>query len=139
MYYFCGMRRVRTLAVQERNQLEYGYKSGKTHTFRIRCKIILLSDDGKSARQISEQLEVDTDTVYTWLKRYEAEGYSCFKNRKGQGRKSAMSVLNKEQVARAKAVVENHPQNLNKAAKKLSKEFGFSISKWMLIRFVKKN
>lgn len=133
------MRRVTIQTENDRSTLEYGYKSGRTHTYRVRCKIILLSDGGKSVRQISEQLECDTDTVYSCFKRYEKEGYSGLQIRKGQGRKSAMSALTQEQIKMVRQEVENHPQNLNKAVKKLSKLFGFPISKWMLIQFLKKN
>lgn len=67
------MKPIKVLELSEvdRLKLEKGYHNGPTHSFRIRCKSILLKSEGKSAPQIAEMLEVTVPTVYAWVKRYE--------------------------------------------------------------------
>lgn len=65
--------KVLELSEDDRLKLEKGYHNGPTHSFRIRCKSILLKSEGKSAPQIAEMLEVTVPTVYTWVKRYEGK------------------------------------------------------------------
>ena len=55
-------------------KLEKGYYNAPTHSFRIRCKSILLKSEGKSVPKIAEILEVTVPTVYPWVKRYEENG-----------------------------------------------------------------
>ena len=54
------MKRIKELNLTEadRLQLEKGYHNGPTHSYRIRCKSILLKSSGKSASQIAEMLDV---------------------------------------------------------------------------------
>ena len=73
------------LSEVDRLKLEKGYHNGPTHSFRIRCKSILLKSEGKSAPQIAEMLEVTVPTVYTWVKRYEENGIKGLETRPGQG------------------------------------------------------
>ena len=70
------MKPIKVLELSEvdRLKLEKGYHNGPTHSFRIRCKSILLKSEGKSAPKIAEMLEVTVATVYTWIKRYEENG-----------------------------------------------------------------
>ena len=70
------MKPIRVLELSEvdRLKLEKGYHNGPTHSFRIRCKSILLKSEGKSAPKIAEMLEVTVPTVYAWVKRYEENG-----------------------------------------------------------------
>lgn len=71
------MKPIKVLELSEvdRLKLEKGYHNGPTHSFRIRCKSILLKSEGKSAPQIAEMLEVTVPTVYAWVKRYEEKGH----------------------------------------------------------------
>ena len=63
------MKPIKVLELSEvdRLKLEKGYHNGPTHSFRIRCKSILLKSEGKSASKIAEMLEVTVPTVYTWV------------------------------------------------------------------------
>ncbi len=60
------MKPIKVLELSEvdRLKLEKGYHNGPTHSFRIRCKSILLKSEGKSAPKIAEMLEVTVPTVY---------------------------------------------------------------------------
>lgn len=52
------MKPIKVLELSEvdRLKLEKGYHNGPTHSFRIRCKSILLKLEGKSAPKIAEML-----------------------------------------------------------------------------------
>ena len=132
------MKRVRILTEKEIQQLEYHYKNAKKHHFRIRCQIILLSNEGLKVSEIANRLKKDVDTIYSWINRYDSQGFEGLGNRKGQGRTATLSDLTKDQIAILEKEVKNEPQNLNKVSEKLSKKFGFEINKRMLIRFLKK-
>lgn len=133
------MKRVHPLSDKEILALNEGFKKGSHPAYRNRCKIILLSNENLSVRQISEQLQNVKDTVYFVLKKYESEGIYGLQNTKGQGRISVLDNLTEEQLDRFKKTVDKHPQNLNKVSTLLSKKFGLKISKRMLIEFLKKN
>ena len=81
------MKPIKILELSEvdRLKLEKCYHNGSTHSFRIRCKSILLKSEGKSAPKIAEMLEVTVPTVYTWVKRYEENGIKGLETRPGQG------------------------------------------------------
>ena len=97
------MKPIKVLELSEvdRLKLEKGYHNGPTHSFRIRCKSILLKSEGKSAPQIAEMLEVTVPTVYTWVKRYEENGIKGLETRPGQGRKPIMDCSDEEAVRKA--------------------------------------
>lgn len=96
------MKPIKVLELSEvdRLKLEKGYHNGPTHSFRIRCKSILLKSESKSAPQIAEMLEVTVPTVYTWVKRYEENGIKGLETRPGQGESLLWIVLMKKQSAR---------------------------------------
>ena len=97
------MKPIKVLELSEvdRLKLEKGYYNGPTHSFRIRCKSILLKSEGKSAPKIAEILEVTVPTVYTWVKRYEENGIKGLETRPGQGRKPIMDCSDEEAVRKA--------------------------------------
>ena len=97
------MKPIKVLELSEvdRLKLEKGYHNGPTHSFRIRCKSILLKSEGKSAPQIAEMLEVTVPTVYTWVNRYEENGIKCLETCPGQGQKPIMDCSDEEAVRKA--------------------------------------
>ena len=108
------MKPIKVLELSEvdRLKLEKGYHNGPTHSFRIRCKSILLKSEGKSAPKIAEMLEVTVPTVYAWIKRYEENGIKGLKTRPGQGRKPIMDCSDEEAVRKA---IEEDRQSVSKA------------------------
>lgn len=133
------MRRVHELTEKEYEELENGYKNGEKHHFRVRCQAILLSNEGISAAEISNRLKKDKDTIYSLLNRYGADGINGLHNRPGQGKKATLANLSAEDEKTLKDAVDNEPQNLNKVSGYLSQKFGVSVSKWMLIQYLKKS
>jgi len=132
------MKRVRTLTEQEIKELTYHYKNAPKHHFRIRCKGILLSNEGNRVSEIAKRLNKDVDTIYSWINRYNSVGFSNLQNRKGQGQLATLGNLSKAQIKTLEKAVEDEPQNLNKVSEQLSKAFNLKINKRMLIRYLKK-
>jgi transposase len=133
------MRKIHLPSEEEVQALEQGYKTGAKHHFRQRCKGILLSHKGYSVAQIAELLKHNKDTIYNWLNNYEAQGIAGLQNKSGQGVKALLDNLNaKEQKELEKAVAKS-PQNLNQVGAWLSQKFDFEVTKYMLIRYLKKN
>lgn len=133
------MKRVHDLTAEENRDLADGYKNGKKHHFRIRCQGILMSNSNLSVAQIANRLKKDKDTIYTWLKNYETFGIQGLQNKSGQGVKAPLDNITKQEVEILENAVVNEPQNLNKVCIELSNKFGFKLTKWMLIRYLKKN
>ena len=132
------MKKVRQLSEAEILELNLGYKKGPNHPFRIRCQIVLLSNENRSCGQIAKALNKNLKTVYFAIERYNSGGYKNLNNKAGQGRVSNLDNLTDKQVKYLKEAVDDQPQNLNKVVAKLVKEFGFHISKRMLIKYIKK-
>jgi len=133
------MKKVRQLSEAEIIELNLGYKKGPNHPFRIRCQIVLLSNENRSCGQIAKELNKNLKTVYFAIERYNSGGYNNLNNKAGQGRVSNLDNLTEKQVKYLKEAVDDQPQNLNKVVAKLVEEFGFHISKRMLIKYIKKN
>lgn len=132
------MKRVHFLSEPEILDLTQGYKTGSHHDYRIRCQIVLLSNENLSAKQISLQLKKNIKTVYETINKYESQGIKGLPNETGQGRISHLDNLTKSQIEQLKKAVDNKPQNLNEVSAELAKKFGFHISKRMLIKYLKK-
>ena len=132
------MKKVRQLSEAEILELNRGYKKGPNHPFRIRCQIVLLSNENMYSGQIAKALNKNLKTVYSAIEKYNSGGYENLKNKAGQGRISNLDSLTGKQVKYLKEAVDNQPQNLNKVVAKLVGEFGFHISKRMLVKYIKK-
>ncbi len=133
------MKKIRPLSEQEIQALEKGYKTGLKHHFRQRCKGILLSAEGNSVAKIAALLKHKKDTIYNWLNNYEAQGINGLYNKSGQGVKAPLDSLTTKQQKELKKTVAKSPQNLNQVGAWLSDKFGFKVTKYMLIRYLKKN
>ena len=129
------MKPIKVLELSEvdRLKLEKGYHNGPTHSFRIRCKSILLKSEGKSAPQIAEMLEVSVPTVYTWVKRYEENGIKGLETRPGQGRKPIMDCSDEEAVRKA---IEEDRQSVSKAREAWQNATGKEASDITFKRFL---
>jgi transposase len=59
---------------EAREQLESGYKLSERHSFRQRCKMVLLKSEGYSLQQVAVILDTNLISVHNWLKRYDKDG-----------------------------------------------------------------
>jgi transposase len=119
----------------QRTALEKGYRTGSSHAFRLRCQMILLKSERRTAVEIADLLGCCEVVVNNWLKRYESEGIEGLRTRPGRGRKP---VLDAEQdLPRVKAAVAANRQRLSQAKAELEAELGKTFSTKTLERYIK--
>lgn len=132
------MGKIRTIDLNsaEREGLEQGYRTGKSHAFRQRCQLVLLKSEGRTSEQVGQLLKLNPVTVNNWLNRYEAEGIAGLETKPGRGRKPVFEAeRDLEQVRQA--VVEER-QRLSQAKLLLEQQLGKEFSLKTLKRFLKK-
>lgn len=120
---------------EERQTLEREYRKGKTHSYRQRCKGVLLKSERQTSAEVARQLDCNQVTVNVWLKRYEQGGIEGLKNLSGRGRKPIFEEADLEKV---KEVIAEHRQKLSVAREELEQILGKSFSQDTLKRFIKK-
>lgn len=123
------------LSAAEKAGLEKGYKTGKTHTYRLRCQMILLKAQDKPAREVAAQLGCCLIIVNHWVRRYKAEGLSGLQTRKGRGRKPILS--SQQDLPAVRRAVAANRQKLSLAQDALQAELGKEFSTMTLKRFLK--
>ena len=100
------------LTYQQRLQLEEGFRQGKSHAYRMRCRAVLLKSTGLTSEQVGLLTEMTHISVNSWVKRFEAEGIKGLDTRPGRGRKPIMDCSDEEAVRKA---IENDRQSVKKA------------------------
>ena len=133
------MARYITLSPTQRQELLDGKKTGKSHLYRCRCNLILLSDQGYDMTQIASLESITRQTVANWFNRYEAGGIRGLQTTKGQGRPPIVRLDNKKEVNKIERLVKRHPQKLDQALEKIKATTGKSMSKKTLQRLLKKS
>ena len=121
------------LSESERIKLNFGFKEGSSHCFRMRCKAVLLKSEGLSSEAIGKIVEMTQISVNNWVKRYLLEGISGLETRKGRGRKPIMDCSDEEAVRRA---IENDRQSVNKAREAWQNAVGKEASESTFRRFL---
>jgi len=132
------MRYINGLSSEEIKGLEYGYKYGTKHYFRVKCKSILLSNEGKTIGEITEFAGKTPRTIRNWFNSFEEGGIEKMIIKEGRGIKAPLDLLKEDQIIIVKKEIKKNYQNLNSVSAILSKKFGFQVTKWMLKRFIKK-
>lgn len=130
-----GKTKVIELTKEQREELEKGYREGKTHSFRQRCQMILLKSEKRTSLEVVSILGSCEMTVNNWLKRYERSGIEGLRTRDGRGRKSILRVEDLELV---KAQVKASRQKISVAQAELETSLGKSFSRTTLKRYLKK-
>ena len=134
----------RTLKViltnEQRLELEHGYKTGDSHAFRQRCRMVLLKSLGKLTKDICQIVGINSQNqVNTWIRRYQTHydsvGISVLHNADGQGRKPIFD--SKTESEKIKAAVKQERQKLSNAKEILEKELNKSFNIKTLKNFLK--
>jgi len=131
------MGRIKTivLSATERRALEDGFKKGDRHTFRIRCKMILLKSESNTSEDIAKLLNTNIVSVNSWVFRYETQGIEGLKTKAGRGRKCLMDKnLDKESVL---ASIRKHRQRLQTAKAEWEEQSGKSVGQSTFRTFLK--
>lgn len=128
---------VEKLTKEQKSSLKKGYQTGKSHIFRRKCQCILLSDEGKTVKELCDFFSVSQISIYNWLKEWESQGIEGLKLKPGRGRPPKLNLADQNQVKKVKSLVENEPKNLNRVVGQLQSELGIDLSKKTLKRFLK--
>ncbi len=131
------MGRIKSIELSEEQHqaLEREYRRGKTHSYRQRCKGVLLKSERRTSADVAKQLGCNEVTVNIWLRRYEQGGVEGLRNLSGRGRKP---ILDEADLDKVKEVVAEHRQKLSVAREELEQALGKSFSQDTLKRFIKK-
>jgi transposase len=131
------MGKIKTVELSrtQRVALEKGYRAGESHAFRLRCQMILLKSERRTAIEIADLLGCCEVVVNNWLKRFEAEGIEGLRTKPGRGRKP---ILDTEQdLQRVKAAVKANRQRISLAKAELEAVMGKTFSTKTLQRYIK--
>jgi len=93
--------KILTLSESERAELRFGFRTGGSHCFRMRCRAVLLKSEGLSSVRVGEETEMTAQSVNGWVKRFETEGIKGLHTRPGQGRKPIMDCSDEDAVRKA--------------------------------------
>lgn len=123
------------LSKAQRAALEKGYRAGSSHAFRLRCQMILLKSEQRTAAEIAGILGCCEVVVNNWLKRYESEGIEGLRTRPGRGRKPLLDA--EQDLPRVTAAVAANRQRISLAKAELEAELGKTFSTKTLQRYLK--
>ena len=123
------------LTKAQRIALEKGYRAGESHSFRMRCQIILLKCERRTSAEIAEILGCCELVVNNWLKRFEAEGIEGLHTKPGRGRKPILDA--EKDLQRVKEAVQANRQRISLAKAELETELGKAFSQKTLERYIK--
>ena len=101
----------------------------------MRCQMILLKSERRTAVEIAGLLGCCEVVVNNWLKRYESEGIEGLRTKPGRGRKPVLDA--EKDLPSVKAAVAANRQRLSLARAELEAELGKSFSTKTLARYIK--
>lgn len=131
------MGRVNTPILSESAKLalEQGLKTGKTHTFRTRCQVILLKSTGRNSKEVGEITGMTYVSVNSWVKRYKDLGIDGLQTQAGRGPKRKLSKeTDKESILEC---IKAHRQRIQTAKAEWEQKSGKSVSLSTLKSFLK--
>jgi transposase len=123
------------LTKTQRIALEKGYHAGESHSFRVRCQIILLKCERRTSAEVAEILGCCEMVVNNWLKRFELEGIEGLRTKPGRGRKPILD--GDKDLQRVKEAVQANRQRISLAKAELETELGKAFSQKTLERYIK--
>jgi len=133
-----GKKRYVELSAEQRGALVEGHKRGKKATFRLRCQMILLSDQGRKISDIADISGCNRQSVVKWFDRYEKAGLAGLHTAQGPGRPAIVRIDNRKEVDQIERIVEEHPQKLDVARERIEAALGKKMSQRTLRRLLKK-
>src|ERR1051326_6893706 len=118
------MGKIKTVELSgaQRTALERGYRTGSSHAFRLRCQMILLKSERRTAAEIADLLGCCEVVVNNWLKRYESEGIEGLRTRPSGGQKPVLDA--ERALPRCKGAAAANRQRVSLAKAELEAELG---------------
>lgn len=128
------------LTSEQQSELRHNYRTGESHAFRQRCRMVVLKSQGLKTKDICELVEIRSQNqVNGWIKRYKdgyaGQGIDVLHNAPGQGRKPTFDAVT--DAERVRQVVSSERQKLANAKAILEKEFGKEFHIKTLHNFLK--
>ncbi len=133
-----GKTKVIELTAEQRAELEKGYRTGKSHCFRVRCQTILLKSEKRTSVDVADLLGCCEMVVNNWLSRYLKEGIQGLATRPGRGRPPILSSQNPVHLAKVKAEIKQHPNSVKTVIARLEEDLDLAMHPETLRRFLKK-
>lgn len=130
-----GNIRVVEIKEEDRFQLERDYRQSINHSYRQRCKLVLLKSEGRSAKEVGNILGMHPVTINTWLDRFETDGINGLKIKPGRGRKPILNAAADTEMVRK--AVKQERQRIKQAKLLIEQELGKQMSEKTLKRFLK--
>lgn len=121
----------RTLKIEltdfQKQELNTGFRNGSSHSFRERCRMVILKSEGLTTQEICNFVTVKSQgQINHWIKIYLTDypklGLAVLRNAEGQGRKPLFN--SDTQTERIKELVKQERQKLSVAKAILEKEMG---------------
>lgn len=123
------------LSKAQRAALEKGYRVGESHAFRLRCQMILLKSEQRTAIEIADLLGCCEVVINNWLKRFELEGIEGLRTKPGRGRKPILDT--EKDLQPVKAAVKRSRQRISLAKAELETALDKRFSQKTLERYIK--
>ena len=102
---------------------------------RLRCQIVLLKAQGRTADDIASITDMCTISVHSWVKRYRSEGIEGLLTKQGRGRKKILRL--KEDAPLIMQTIKEHRQSLKAAKAAYEAQGGKPVSEETLRHFLK--
>lgn len=132
------MRYIKDLSEEQKQALEEGHKTGKSHRFRTRCQAILLSHQGYSVQELARLFKVSDLSIYKWMDRFKDGDVKALQTQPGKGRKALLKLDNQAHVELVETQIQQQNQRVKLAKEQIQKQLGYSLSESTLKRFLKK-
>lgn len=123
-----------SFSVEQKEALERGYKTGESHCYRQRCKMVLLKEEGYKSKEIGVIIGSCEMSINNWINRFIREGMKGLETKGGQGRKP---ILEEVHLSMVRAAVQQERQRLSQAQLIIEETIGKKMSKGTLTRFLK--
>jgi transposase len=127
------------LSAEQQSELELGYRTGKSHAFRQRCRMLLLKSSGYFSKDIVPIVGISELQINHWVRiyrdNYAREGIKILHNKPGQGRKQKLDLCRDEAIVRQRVMEDR--QRLSKAKEHLEEDLNLKFSLQTLKRFLK--
>lgn len=124
------------LSEAERTVLEKGARDGKTFAYRKRCHMILLKAQGRTSKDVAQEVGGCEVVVNNWMRRYKEHGIQGLVMRQGRGRRAILQSESDLEIVRL--CVQKHRQKVSLAKAELEQTLGKEFGILTLKRFLKK-
>lgn len=131
------MGKIKELEITRSQEVEIGaiIKQDSRYRVRNRANAILYKFRSYDVEEIAKILNVKSQTVYLWIRKFEQDGIESFYDKKGRGR---IGILKVEYAQEIKALVLNQP-SLTVANAKIREKLNIYVHNETLRKYLKKN